>query len=358
MAVKHLQNTQRQHLAMAMATDPSVLRKFKTGFNECSKEIDRYISTLDGVDDAMKQRITSHLQKCISSIEHVAQFNFPGFNSLPFLTNTNIFSTQKINESVNTGDQNNNPHIQIPQGIQLIPSRLPSGEVALIVPNTSNLPYFPQVVPTQNNARPSAFAAVIPHSSTSETIISKPLSPPISPIHIHEDQRSMSPQGFRPVHKYSGDHQVPQITSTFSENHSFVKPEVKTMKYPIHKSFDKRHDSPKKLAEPLCIITNQSERYKQAQTKEDSAHYEENLQRGLKREHSLLTIADFPQPAKILKLEAEAKPSGSDAEPPSSPRDLEANESMWRPWWFRSKLLWFCWVRALMFACRWMGLWL
>ncbi|RZC41445.1 HLH domain containing protein [Asbolus verrucosus] len=46
MAVKHLQNVQRQQLALAMATDPSVLRKFKSGFNECATEIDRYKNNL------------------------------------------------------------------------------------------------------------------------------------------------------------------------------------------------------------------------------------------------------------------------------------------------------------------------
>ncbi|CAH0554812.1 unnamed protein product [Brassicogethes aeneus] len=349
MAVKHLQNTQRQQLAMAMATDPSVLRKFKSGFNECSKEIDKYISTLDGVDSAMKQRISAHLQKCIGGIEQVAQFNFPGFNNLPFLSNaSNIFSQQKLNESINVGDQNNNPRIQIPQGIQLIPSRLPSGELALLLPNSSNLPYFPQVNQQQNNFqnRNSAFAAVVPHSETT----SKPLSPPMSPIQIHEDlPRYQSPQGFRPVQKqYHEDHQVPQISSTITiaDKHTFIQPEVKTMKFPILKTFEKPRENPKKIAEPLCIITNHNERYKQAQTKEDSAHYEENHpQYGVKRKHSetvsnLLTFADFPtQPTKVLKMspsfrrERECSSSSYQRVVPEEDRNAPAdNGDMWRPW--------------------------
>lgn len=46
MAVKHLQSVQRQQLAIAMATDPSAIRKFKSGFNDCASEIDRFVNPL------------------------------------------------------------------------------------------------------------------------------------------------------------------------------------------------------------------------------------------------------------------------------------------------------------------------
>ncbi|XP_018575066.1 protein deadpan-like [Anoplophora glabripennis] len=376
MAVKHLQNVQRQHLALAMATDPSILRKFKNGFDECATEIDRYMSQSDGVDTAMRQRVTSHLQKCIGGIEQVAQFNFPGFSNLPIISGSSLFSSNQaqVESSSTAGDQNNNPRIQIPQGIQLIPSRLPSGELALLVPNSSNLPYFPTAVTQNVQQRPSAFAAVIPQSAASESLVPKPLSPPLSPVSQEEVRaRNPSPHGFRPVlpasqRSYSEDHQVPQISSTVSsEKQQFPQPvEVKTLKYPIHKYSDKekRSDSPKKIVEPLCIITNQSERYKQAQMKEDSANYEENIvQRGIKRKFQevshqlgLLTVTQnefYNQPSKSVVREGDASSSSSfhfprpthpsDSVPsdekknedqPSGSKDnnAESTSDMWRPW--------------------------
>ncbi|CAG9834852.1 unnamed protein product [Diabrotica balteata] len=334
MAVKHLQNVQRQQLAMAMASDPSVLRKFKTGFNECAAEIDKYMNQTDGVDNSMKLRVVNHLQKCIGGIEQVAQFSFGGFNNLNLVAGP----TPAQISSTNTGDQNNNPRIQIPQGIQLIPSRLPSGELALLVPNSRNINFFP------SGQRSSAFATVIPSS----TEIPKPLSPPVSPM-MQEDLRlrCRSPQGFRPVvpttRTFNDEHQVPQISSTATQ-----PLELKIVKYPISKKID----SPKKIAEPLCIITNQGERYRQAQMKEESANYEENVIQGVKRKyqesHGLLTVSNdnfFQPPApKIIKtqlLTQDCQPSSSfsgDADPrrvkqeTTTSKDASDSTDMWRPW--------------------------
>ncbi len=37
--VRHLQNIQRNQLAVAMATDPTVIYRFKNGFSECASEV-------------------------------------------------------------------------------------------------------------------------------------------------------------------------------------------------------------------------------------------------------------------------------------------------------------------------------
>ncbi|XP_063907368.1 transcription factor HES-1-like [Zophobas morio] len=331
MAVKHLQNVQRQQLALAMATDPSVLRKFKSGFNECATEIDRFVNQADGVDGGLKDRMRSHLQKCISGIEQVSHFNFPGFANLPFMSSTKVFGQSTSNEAASgVGDQNNNARIQIPQSIQLIPSRLPSGEIALLLPNSSNLPFLPSF--TQQRERPSAFATVIPSSSTTCS------SPPPSPN-----------RGFRPVQpskpqssSYQEQPQVPQVSSTSIPGSQPM--EVKSMKFPIHSytEREKKFPSPKKI-EPLCIITNQSERYKQAQARDDAADFEENRQQGVKRKfsemspgHGLLTVAkDYGHPAaKIIKTETTTScdSSSRDAAEASTSRDAGESSDMWRPW--------------------------
>lgn len=367
MAVKHLQNVQRQQLALAMATDSSVMRKFKTGFNECATEIDRYMCQLDGVDTAMKQRVSSHLQKCISGMEQVAQLNFPPFSGLPFLSGGSSFNTSanqtQLESSNNIGDQNNNPRIQIPQRIQLIPSRLPSGELALLLPNSNNLSYFPSTVTATIQNRPSAFAAVVPQSTT-ESTISRSHSPPVSPTNIDVVlPRNPSPHGFRPVipinkpKAFNEEHQVPQISSTsVSAEKQFSQTlEVKTLKFPINRKVE----SPKKISDALSVITNQNERYKQAQMKEDSASYSENIiQLGLKRKSDgLLTFSandnSYVPAAKIMKTQivnpsssyvrdsdlelhktetnsSYQKEDSSNKDQPSN--NPEGNSDMWRPW--------------------------
>lgn len=374
MAVKHLQNVQRQQLAMAIASDPSVLRKFKSGFNECATEINKYVSQMEGVDDSMRQRINGHLSKCISGIEQAVQFSLPGFPGLPFFTGSGLKSVETGSSS---GDQNNNPRIQIPQGLQLIPSRLPTGEFALLLPNSSSLPFLSSLstqVSPESSQRPSAFVTVVPSTITTNSL----KTPPVSPQKPSEDvilvshtypRRSPSPQGFRPVKQRSNiftnpsQNQVPQVTSSTtiekpSSSSTSFQNEVKTIRFPIHPYLDKdkRQNSPKKMAEPLCIITNQSERYKQAQTKDDSINYEENqVPRGVKRkmpEHGLLTLAsqDFLMPeSKRLKhspeilfpQEARSNETSSGRvegrrndyeQRPGCSRQSNEQSDMWRPW--------------------------
>lgn len=354
MAVKHLQNVQRQQLALAMASDPSVLRKFKAGFNECAEEVKRYVGNLEGLDTGVQQRISSHLSKCINGIEQIVHLNFPGFGGIPFLTTTsNIFSS-KSNESAETsGDQNNNPSVQIPHSVQLIPSRLPTGELALLLPNSNNLPYFSSVTstsqlnqntqtPFQDNKRSSAFVAVVPSSLNCPTNESSPsksqpklLSPPQSPTSssssmrydqepealIQNVRKTPSPHGFRPV--YPSQHSRIQLSTLYNQSTSNLLPEPlsivtstsatetdTTSKKPVIQTEVKSIRFPiQKMVEPLSIITNQSERFKQAQVLEDTANYEENIQRGVKRKYDyaqsgLLTIASPSN--KIMKMSHES----------------------------------------------------
>ncbi|KAK9501895.1 hypothetical protein O3M35_012533 [Rhynocoris fuscipes] len=149
MTVKHLQEIQREQMRSAVASDPSVLAKFHNGFTECATEVSRYISCLDGVDDGVRRRLVGHLTGCVTGLSQV----------LPLATTT-------ATESVNTRtaeDVNNN------RGpLRLVPSRLPSGELAILLPGIDD--------------HRSAFKAVTPstppspahsqHSSSSEPIIS------------------------------------------------------------------------------------------------------------------------------------------------------------------------------------------
>lgn len=154
MTVKHLQSIQRQHLSAAVASDPTVVHKFKTGFNECASEVSRYIGNLEGIDNGVKKRLVSHLSSCISEIQPL---------SLP--SGTNSFSTTHEIRTSNSEDLNNNHNeatrFSNVSGLQLIPSRLPSGELALLLPNSSSLSsLFPNTLDLTNRSHISAFTPV------------------------------------------------------------------------------------------------------------------------------------------------------------------------------------------------------
>lgn len=155
MTVKHLQSVQRQQLNMALQADPTVIHKFKTGFMECAEEVNRYVSQLEGVDETIRQRLNNHLNNCATGLEQIGSMsNFSnGYRSgaaasilplhsnsinnsglpLPLPTSGALFP----NLSQDLNNNSANGAIQM-GGVQLIPSRLPSGEFALIVPNTNN----------------------------------------------------------------------------------------------------------------------------------------------------------------------------------------------------------------------------
>ncbi|XP_073846231.1 deadpan [Musca autumnalis] len=172
MTVKHLQSVQRQQLNMALQTDPTVIHKFKTGFAECADEVNRYVSQLDGVDETVRQRLNSHLNQCASSLDQIgAMTNFNngyqrngghanlfGSNSLPLPTIGNQFPSL-------SQDFNSTQPIQM-GGVQLIPSRLPSGEFALIMPNTATTTaQAPSLINNNSNSGFPAWPATANQSS-------------------------------------------------------------------------------------------------------------------------------------------------------------------------------------------------
>lgn len=67
MTVKHLRNLQRNQLASAMASDPTVVTKFRAGFHECANEVIRYLGTVQNVGSDVKSRLVSHLSTCLQT---------------------------------------------------------------------------------------------------------------------------------------------------------------------------------------------------------------------------------------------------------------------------------------------------
>lgn len=183
---------QRNQISMAVQSDPNVLHKFKAGFADCTDEVNRYINQIDGVEAGVKQRLIGHLNTCVGGMQQVSPPpppQYPNYTSnyrstVPFAGNALTVHQQSTVLPL-PQDVNNNGRIQM-GGVQLIPSRLPTGELALVMPNSSNLPYFPSAAfpagqptidLTGSRPRVSAF------NSVSKTVkqMSTDTSPPLSP---------------------------------------------------------------------------------------------------------------------------------------------------------------------------------
>lgn len=156
--MKHLQDLERRKLAIAMAVDPTVVDKFKSGFNECIEEIDKYLNTVSSVDGGMKQRISNHLKS------YLKYQRFPQSGAMgPF---GGLFGRS-------SDEINNNGRLTM-DAMPLIPSLLPSGELAFIMPHNSanGLPIFPRIPPL--NA--SHFKPILQEKQPFAP------SPPLSPV--------------------------------------------------------------------------------------------------------------------------------------------------------------------------------
>ncbi|XP_015605337.1 protein hairy [Cephus cinctus] len=308
MTVKHLQTVQRQQLSTAVATDPAVLTKFRTGFSECATEVSRYVSHLENVEPAVKQRLVSHLNNCVTNLQQMAPFYS---HYVPYMPER-LYPEVKVGfqSDFQSGDENNNgsARIQIPSGVQLIPSRLPTGELALLVPQSAgiaaNFPFFPPAgESTSRIGQSSAFTAVH-HRSHS------PLLSPSTSTSSFGEESHHSEQCHHSAHSPNNHRfKVPEPSPASSK--SFSSPE--TQKPQISSSSDRKSPEPKNdligrgisaqnpvpestkagnapssslqnLRQPLSVITDK--------TYNRSAMFPKK--EGLKRHHSdgLLVISD------------------------------------------------------------------
>ncbi|XP_015108909.1 protein hairy [Diachasma alloeum] len=161
MTVKHLETLQRQQVALAAATDPSVLNKFRAGFTECASEVGRF----PGLDASVKRRLMSHLASCLGPVESTTTSQ-----STPAVVQPSPPTTQlqvHILPQVDT-----TPRIQVQQsngifftnangtGLQLVPTRLPNGDIALVLPAGAKA--TPVTSPASSPAPSSPLPTLIP----------------------------------------------------------------------------------------------------------------------------------------------------------------------------------------------------
>lgn len=310
MTVQHLQRIQRQQLVMAVSSDPTVVHKFKSGFADCAEEVNRYISKMEGLDIPVKQRLMSHLNNCVTGLETLNPFNFNnGFSSTVSSQIPSSIHHQPTSIPLQQ-DVNNNGRIQM-GGVQFIPSRLPTGELALVMPNSSSLPFFPTsnfnttntVDLTPSYPRVSAFNAVTKSRNINGT------SPPLSPI------SSISSMGddSSPPNDYNTITTPPlQLQSTQTMMSAFPTP-------PSGGSF--------KISLPSQSYTTQSSTLQQpfisstTETPKNSSCLRDIHFVNKKRPYPV-DQGDSSPDSKMVKVEI----------PDQRPDEQNGNDNMWRPW--------------------------
>lgn len=142
MTVKHLETLQRQQVALAAATDPNVLNKFRAGFTECAGEVGRF----PGLEASVKRRLMAHLASCLGPVDATATTGGGGGSvqnsgqSVQPASSTTQLQVHILPQVDST------PRIQVQQsngifftnangtGLQLVSTRLPNGDIALVLP--------------------------------------------------------------------------------------------------------------------------------------------------------------------------------------------------------------------------------
>ncbi|XP_013395724.1 transcription factor HES-1 [Lingula anatina] len=190
MTVKHLRTVQRQQMTAAVANDPSVLSKYRAGFNECAGEVSRYLRSIDGLEEDVRLRLLNHLATCTQRVnqqnenvppppkacsppmgtptQQPISVQIPNVNtvitphSLPFQNFNNIQQQQQQQQQKTLSSPQSTSNFA--GTIQIIPSTLPNGQVAYILhsPNFST--------PATNN--------------NNDTISKAPITPTVANGHL------------------------------------------------------------------------------------------------------------------------------------------------------------------------------
>ncbi|KAL0268719.1 UNVERIFIED_CONTAM: hypothetical protein PYX00_010546 [Menopon gallinae] len=193
MTVKHLETLQRQQVAMAAASDPNVANKFRAGFTECAGEVGRF----PGLDGPVKRRLLQHLANCLNATSPpTTATTGTETRTSPAAATTAAnppLQVHILRAPVQTETpvvpQTNSSNIILAntngQGLQLVPTRLPNGDIALILPSSNSF----------RTARVQTTPSTSPSPSVSSSSSSSPL-PMLIPIPNRTGANSPSPVAF------------------------------------------------------------------------------------------------------------------------------------------------------------------
>lgn len=160
MTVKHLRQLQRQQVTQAISHDPTVASKYKAGVNECANEVVRYLGSLQGVDENVRERLINHLGNVVTSV------------------NTQTHEHQQRSQPLNVQiPQHLNQVPNVPSGCLLMPASIQTSPV-MLQSNVPNVLYTSGQVqstsPVQHedrlNTRVCGSFQIVPTSSASGAV--------------------------------------------------------------------------------------------------------------------------------------------------------------------------------------------
>lgn len=104
--------------------------KFRAGFSECAREARKILNNFDDVDPAVRERLSNHLASCLDSLENVNDVTSSCSNHQA------ADSTQNTVAEDNRVPSSASPSvlIQMPTGLTLLPTKLPNGDLAFVIP--------------------------------------------------------------------------------------------------------------------------------------------------------------------------------------------------------------------------------
>lgn len=246
---------------MSMATDPSVVNKYKAGFSECANEVGRFLGRVDGLDVKVKQHLMSHLANCITGVG-----GGNGGSTNQVVTSGHVVAATPVQVHLptatisvipqTTGNSNNNVSGDIPsnvfRGLQLVPTRLPSGDIAFVFPNT---PTGTLTVQQPVTSPIEACVEVKSEPSSSPIQYHQVVDPKVSSCDSSSDAQSLSPQSFSPTQSLVKvmDHPITTTSVITSANSNLPPTTVSNGLSLIH-----CHSSTSIKLEPSSTVTGTS----------------------------------------------------------------------------------------------------
>jgi hairy and enhancer of split, invertebrate len=202
MTVKYLQNhqlnLQRQQAAISQATDATIATKFKAGFTECANEVGRF----PGMEPQVKRRLLQHLSNCLSNERQEQQKHNMNLHILPSPPSSPEQDSMSHITSTTNGYYLTNG---TGSGVQLIPTKLPNGNIAFVLPQSTAATQLPMLVPIPSRTASTSSATSSNYDRLREHSTS-PYNAPPSPVRSDSSYEAMD-TSTSSIHHHHRHHQ-------------------------------------------------------------------------------------------------------------------------------------------------------
>ncbi|XP_075237144.1 bHLH transcriptional repressor hairy [Lycorma delicatula] len=349
MTVKHLENMQRQQIAMTAATDPQILNKFRAGFSECAGEVGRF----PGLEPPVRKRLLQHLANVLNSSTGTENNNNSSSsnNNNTSLVTTSMQTTpistqqptvQSAGVQVHILPANEAPHNGILfsttttgtgiGGLQLVPTRLPNGDIALVLPSANN--NNNNNSNSINNTRQQQISSPTPTANmpSSLSITSSPL-PMLIPIPSRTSSAESSASSVSSLSSSSSSGNSSTTKSTSTSPISFDRLTVNTTPSPQPQSPITNHPITTQSPQQLPLTTRQQAPQQNYLNRDDNNHQfiENNHQTTILNHQQQIPQQQLQRNNYLNQHQIETKPLSLVIKK-RYPDVIVEEEKPWRPW--------------------------